>query len=196
MSIIGMDMDGVLVDWNTAWQAELILQTGKDLFGEKFVPHTWHYDKARGYTSEDIAKARAAVARDPKWWFKLNGYQFEPTHKTLADLFSRQMRGDSVYFITDRYGERAKHQTEDWLRYMGIAAPTVLISGEKGAIARALKLDYYIDDKPENLDAVDDDTKGRTRTYLMDRPWNWGSYSGNNRVTSLDEFMDYLPPLL
>jgi uncharacterized HAD superfamily protein len=70
---------------------------------------------------------------------------------------------------------------------------TVLISSEKGLCARALNLDYYIDDKWENC--VDVGMESNTKVYLLDRPWNQSEYNViggfvDYRVNTVGEFWE------
>jgi hypothetical protein len=66
-----------------------------------------------------------------------------------------------VFFITQRpatRGQTVQRQTQYWLRQQGFDLPSVLvIGGSRGAAAGALRLDYHVDDSPQNcLDVVSD----------------------------------------
>jgi hypothetical protein len=74
-----------------------------------------------------------------------------------------------VFFITQRpatVGQTVQRQTQQWLRQQGFDLPSVLvISGSRGAAAGAIRLDYHVDDSPQNcLDVVSD---SRARPILI-----------------------------
>ena len=59
-----------------------------------------------------------------------------------------------VFFITQRPatdGDTVQRQTQRWLVEQGFDLPSVLvIAGSRGAAAAALRLDYHVDDSPQN----------------------------------------------
>jgi hypothetical protein len=59
-----------------------------------------------------------------------------------------------VFFITQRpftEGETVQRQTQRWLVAQGFDLPTVLVlSGSRGAAAKAIRLDYHVDDNSQN----------------------------------------------
>ena len=59
-----------------------------------------------------------------------------------------------VFFITQRPGtdgDTVQRQTQHWLVAQGFDLPSVLvIAGSRGAAAAALRLDYHVDDSPQN----------------------------------------------
>jgi hypothetical protein len=66
-----------------------------------------------------------------------------------------------VFFITQRPatdGDTVQRQTQRWLIAQGFDMPSVLvIGGSRGAAAGALRLDYHVDDSPQNcLDVLSD----------------------------------------
>lgn len=168
---IGVDVDGVLADFNTPFIEYVVAVIGVDRFPARpFEPTTWDYPEQYGYSSDDVSRVWETIKGDTKFWRTLPKYE-----TTLRDIealrFQRDVCDDDVYFITARPGRLAKWQTERWLACHGFDSPTVLISGDKALCASALALDVYIDDKPENVVSVLTDCL-RTSVYLMDRPWN------------------------
>jgi 5'(3')-deoxyribonucleotidase len=181
---IGVDIDGVLADFNSTYVERVIAITGRDLFPPRpFAIPCWDYAPIYGYTKEEEKLAWVSIIEDPTFWAKLSPYaDTEDSIKFLVRLIAE---GHDVYFVTARPGLNSKKQTEDWLRRMGMPSPTVLISHSKGLCADALKLDAYIDDRWEN--AVDVVTRG-VKTFLLDRPWNSvqdAAQRGIVRVTSV-----------
>lgn len=187
---IGIDVDGVLADFNQDFIQTVIDATGKDLFPPRpFDIPCWDYPEHYGYTAADTKHVwQDVIIPDPTFWVSLEPYP--GTEAALQLLKDRDDEHDEVYFITARPGTFPKHQTEVWLRaHHGDFnwRPTVLISGMKGQCAEALRLDKYIDDRSENVLDVSRECKG---TYLMTRPWNKDldcEKYGITRVTSIEE---------
>jgi uncharacterized HAD superfamily protein len=198
---IGVDIDGVLADFNTSFIKRVIEVTGRDLFPTRpFDIPTWNYPEHYGYTSKEVSAVWDSIKKDAIFWRAL--FPYSEAKQALAYLGSRQnIYGDEVYFITARPGILAKRQTEEWLvgqiamtGYYGQTMPTVLISSQKGLCAKALDLDLYIDDRMENvLDVYE--RAPLCCTLLFDQPWNQtpDEDPAFTRVTSvvrgLDEFI-------
>lgn len=167
---VGFDVDGVFAYFEGALEDLLVKMTGKNLFpprDPRGVP-VWNWAQFYGYTDEEVAAAFKHIAETPGFWFHLEEMpHLDELRKSWHDLYFDA----DVYFVTNRAGISAKTETEAWLETRGIPRPTVLISGAKGDIAKALKLDYYIDDHYDN--AVDVFTKSpTTKNYLLNRTYN------------------------
>jgi 5'(3')-deoxyribonucleotidase len=170
---LGIDVDGVLADFNTAFIAYVIKVTGVDFFPARpFDIPCWNYPQYYGYSEKQVTAVWDVVKQDGRFWRTLPTYP--NSRLSLNRLIDCGLRGDDVYYITNRMGVTPKCQTERWIRMLGYAYPTVLITGDKAGAARVLELDAYIDDKWENCDAVSKTVyRGiRVRTFLLDRPWN------------------------
>lgn len=183
--------DGVLADFASALQRVTVETTGKNLFepGDAINPPDWNWFTTRGYTSAEMAPVFAAIAESPDFWMSLREtLDCSTLRMVILDL----QRWHSVYFVTARQGDDAKWQTEQWLKlHLGIDLPTVLISGEKGLVAKALKLDCYIDDNLENIRAVCE-WSSATRAYLLNKSYNQDSPPDTRytRVGTLGQFFD------
>lgn len=191
---IGVDIDGILADFNTAYIQRCIDVCGVDLFPERpFEIPCWEYPQHYGYSNEAIKAVWAGIKTDPTFWERLPAYDY--TADVLFYLRKCGVRGDDVYFITDRPGIDAKGQTERWLKAFdvtnrGVSHPTVLISGKKGWIANGLGLDVYIDDKVENCESVVKESPA-TRTLMLTQGWNKGrDVTGAERVDRVVGFAD------
>ena len=175
MSVIrvGFDMDGVLADFAGAFR-----EVEKRLFG---AASTVVADAPEVEARQDEAVARHGVAietrrrRDAIWKAIRDTRDFWTTLKPhdpgavrrIHDLMIRH--GLEVVFITQRpstVGQTVQRQTQFWLRQQGFDLPSVLvIGGSRGAAAAAVRLDYHVDDSPQNcLDIVSD---SRARPILI-----------------------------
>lgn len=167
---VGVDIDGVLANFNESMIERVIKVTGRDLFPARpFDIPCWDYPQFYGYTAEENTRVWTDIIADPRFWRSLPKYP--TTREDLHYLSQLAARGDEVYFITSRPGTFPKTQTEHWLQLHGYQhLPTVLISSEKGECCHALKLDYYIDDRWENCINVTD--RSNAQVSLVDRGWN------------------------
>ena len=185
---IGLDIDGVLADFNTPFIALMKESAGRDLFPPDYWPHTWNYPEALGYTSAEVSAVWEHIKANGVFW------QYLPMLPGLSQFYKWFYSGGAsadvheFYFVTSRMGRRVKLQTENWLDVRVGRGLTVLISSEKGAIAKALKLDFYVDDRAENIADVIEKSPS-TRAFLLDSPWNQHMDVGT-RIYALSEFLD------
>lgn len=181
--ILGFDVDGVLADFNTSFIQKVIAVTGKDLFPPRpFDIPTWNYPEHFGYTKADTTATWNDIRSDSGFWSGLNAYpDVVPIIRWLSKLTDYDQA--DVYFITNRMGIAAKAQTELWLGARGVDSPTVILSADKGGIAKALNLDFYVDDKNENCADVAVNSP-HTKTFMLAQPWNQ-EVRGVPRITAL-----------
>ena len=180
---IGIDVDGILARFTTAYQRLVVEVAGVDLFkpGDATDPPCWSWPEYRGYDKKVISEVWSRIKTSHDFWMGLSEL---PDCCTLRTLILDLQRWHEVYFVTSRVGKDVKWQTEQWLMlHLQIDQPTVLISSEKGLVAKALKLDVYVDDNADNVNDVilrtDPTVAGmavpgsyRTRTYLVDKSYN------------------------
>lgn len=197
---VGFDIDGVLANFAKTYQNLVVKTTGRDLFqpGDAENPPCWDWPEYRGYTTEEMKAVWAALRRDDAFWLNLE--PFEDNVSSLRQMLRELERKHEVYFVTSRSGMSPKRQSKVWLyerlHYFEIGGePTVLISGEKGEVAHALKLDAYVDDNFDNTRDVVAKSPN-TRTYLLNRSYNtgfdWIASDGPNytRIDTLGQMFD------
>lgn len=189
---IGVDIDGVLADFNTAYINLLLKLTNEDKFPARpFDIPCWFYPEHFGYSKDQISSVWDEIIINDTFWETLKPYA--DTAECIDLLHGRSIRGDYVYYITSRPGTYAKQQTENWLKVNNSLrlsgwreyVPTVIITNEKGAAAKLLDLDYYIDDKIENCEDVAS-SSSQTYIYMLDQPWNRrdSRFTGIKRISS------------
>lgn len=160
----GIDIDGVLADFVTALNDLAFRVTGKHLQNP---PLTWNYQREPGGLTPE---------EESKLWGMVQSSGFWQRIRPLASMveFGRLRKLEfyhPLYFITTRGGDYAKWETEEWLRGQDFHNPTVLISPNKGPVARGLGLTHFLDDKPENcLDVWKESPE--TKVYLLDATYN------------------------
>lgn len=174
---IGIDLDGVIVDFVPAYQQLHVELTGRDTFlpGDNIDPPSWNWPQMRGYSKGETTVVWETIKADPHFWRRLQPQR--PAYQVFSQAYERLTREHELYFITTRTGVACKRQTEEWLVNWVVGLdrqfPTVLIAQhrKKGQIAAGLGLDCYIDDNYDNAtDVVRDSPK--TRTYLLNRRYN------------------------
>lgn len=199
-SRVGMDIDGVLAQFNARYVERVVELAGEDLFGDdKFSPDfppLWAYPEVYGYSADLIAEVWRQISADRGFWLWLVAYP--DARDAISRLNAAAWAGTEVVYITSRPGRSAKVQTEEWLMKFGAIRPTVVISGRKGDVCAALDVDAYIDDKLGNVNDVVLKSPS-TRVYLLDQPWNQRDVVGNDaaredlgvvRVAKVGEFLD------
>ena len=187
--IVGVDVDGILADFNEGY-VKLLGSIAPDVkfppLGDTY-PDTWNYHLAAGVSKEQNKQSWDYIKNSETFWFDLNPY-----HNTVSFLvwlkgFSRR---HDVYFITNRMGGNAKFQTERWLHKAGFGEPTVLLSATKALACNAVEIDYYVDDKNENVRDVAQNAP-KTKCYMLQRPWN-EQINNVPRIESLHDFQNVL----
>lgn len=172
---LGFDVDGVLALFERGFERMCAAVTGKNLFpwepGSGVTdPPCWDWPQHFGYTNEEVGRVWDAIKADPQFWENLDPGDGADDLWVMMPFIEQR---HAVYFVTARVGMNVKQQTENFLRFHCAAKnPTVLISKEKGAVAKALKLDAYIDDNADNVNDVMAKTEGSTAVYLLDRAYN------------------------
>lgn len=198
MSKLGIDIDGVLADFNSAYIDLCIKIAGRDLFPARpFEIPCWSYPEFYGYTKEEVGKVWKHINEAEYFWQKLPAYP--GTEGVMRQLYQAR-HSHAYYFITTRPGQSAKYQTEEWLEDRMYAdswgfdyfTPTVLISAKKGPIALGLDLDAFIDDKVENCVDVATYCGLGCKVYMLNQPWNrdFTDLRSIKRVDTVEQFLE------
>jgi hypothetical protein len=180
---IGIDMDGVLADFVHGFN-HLV----KAMYGITLPYPAPVWDWAEGVlTKAQIDAMWDSIRKDT---FLVSLLPLPGAPDALQRLNTLGRNGHDVYFITSRVGSVAKPWTEFWLISHGMDLPTVIITRDKGPVAKALGLDIFVDDKPENNREVIA-ASPTTQTYLPTHLYNeWADRSYGIRVKDLNEVLD------
>lgn len=172
--VYGVDVDGVLADFNNTFSELLISSTRENRLPAGYwtdpdYPPVWQWPQHFGYSNEQIDRAWEVVEAT-RFWNTL-----EPL-KGIRDIHHLPP-GSRVYFITSRVGPTALKQTQLWLQsrlssaFVNRHEYSAIISSNKAASALALRLDFYIDDHPHNVNTVVGWVPD-CAVYLLDAPYN------------------------
>ncbi len=162
---IGFDLDGVLADFARAFR-----ETEERVFGpgpgitpgppEKEEEAQEAAADAEGTGAASGARRPSRRHRDEIWSAIQASANFWETLKPIdqggvARIHELMLRHKwEVFFVTQRpatSGDTVQRQTQRWLVAQGFDLPSVLVlGGSRGAAARALRLNYHVDDSPQN----------------------------------------------
>jgi len=159
---IGIDVDGVLADFRTAFRAAAMrcLRRSIDDAGPDDPKASQALDQ------DDVRKGWEWIARAPNWWMTLQPYEADQ----IAALYetARAARWE-VFFMTNRppsAGDTPQFQTQWWIEQHGFYLPAVMtVPGSRGDIANGLRLDLVIDD--QLLNCVEVVSSSTTKGVLM-----------------------------
>ncbi|HSL24320.1 MAG TPA: hypothetical protein VK886_22490 [Vicinamibacterales bacterium] len=188
---VGLDMDGVVADFRSAFRDAVGALPGiRDLSDLQ----------AGTLDAAEVKRAWKIVSAQPNWWMSLR--PFEPDQITRLYTLARHWKWE-VFFLTRRPasdGDSVQFQTQWWLEQYGFYLPSVLtVPGSRGEIANALRLDIVVDDQP--LNCVEVISASPTKAVLMLRDQSAQAERaraldrGIGVVASLQEAIDVLERL-
>jgi hypothetical protein len=157
---IGIDVDGVIADFRTAFHAAAVRCLRRD------VADSDDLETVGPLSPDDVRKVWDYIARTQNWWMDVPAY--EPDQ--IARLYSlTRAVGWEVFFMTKRppsAGDSVQFQTQWWIERFGFYLPAVLtVPGSRGDIANGLRLDMIIDDQV--LNCVEVISASPTKALLM-----------------------------
>ena len=169
-------MDGVLADFAAAFRDHGTRLFGPDVPVNRHIGHRRlpgdqpETEEARQAAAEEAVEKEArasieharelrrrddriwqAIESTPDFWTTLKPIEEDTVRRIHALMLRHRWE---VFFITQRpftAGETVQRQTQRWLVAQGFDLPSVLvISGSRGAAAKAIRLDYHVDDNSQN----------------------------------------------
>ena len=156
---LGIDVDGVVADFQSAFRALAERELG--------LPAS---DVETELPKSDVDRLWRVVADTTNWWLDVPAY--EPDQ--IMRLYAQARTGRwEVFFMTSRppsAGDSVQLQTQVWLERQGYFLPSVLTtpSGARGEVARSLRLDLAVDDRMVNcLEIV---SASNSKALMMLRP--------------------------
>jgi hypothetical protein len=167
---IGFDLDGTLANFSDAFHAVEARLFGASSHTDAGQPEKEREEEPgseederrsgddRRKVQRQVIEGRrqrdaiwSAIRKTPDFWTHLE--PLDPTAVRRIHEMTLRHKWE-VFFITQRPytdGDTVQRQTQHWLVAQGFDLPSVLvISGSRGAAAAALRLDYHVDDSPQN----------------------------------------------
>jgi hypothetical protein len=141
---IGLDLDGVVADFRTAFLDAAANLLGPDAIRLPSAP----LPDLNAVSAADAKRVWRAITDTPNWWLGLRPY--EPAQIARLYELARRYRWE-VSFLTSRIptaGDSVQFQSQTWLETYGFYMPAVVtVPGSRGEIANALRLDVVVDDQ-------------------------------------------------
>ena len=179
---VAFDIDGVLADFRTAFQA------AADQAGIGNRPQPSESSPIDPLSSREIKEIWTHVKRSNNWWTRLRAY--EPEQLVRLYELARRHKWE-VVFMTRRPstdGDPVQFQTQWWIEQHGFYYPAVVtVPGSRGELANALRLDVIVDD--QLLNCVDVVGGSTAKALLLLR-------EGHDRATEGHALHRYLLSLL
>lgn len=189
---IGLDVDGVLADFRTAFReaASGLAADDRDL----------NVVSPASLSDRELKRAWKAVSAIPNWWLNLRAFEPEQIRRLYG--MTRQLKWE-VFFLTKRPrtdGDSVQFQTQWWLEHHGFFLPSVLtVPGSRGEIANALHLDIVVDDLHLNCVEVISASPAKALLLLRDQQARVERERAINRgigvVASVEEALNVLERL-
>ena len=177
MHKVGIDIDGCLADWNSAF-AKILNEVCPHVHipvENPYFPKVWAWPDYYGVTANQLYEAWKRVKSSSMFWNALD--PLPGAVDAISRLNQLAASGDDIYFLTNRVGYKCKIQTERWLEVMGMEYPTVLIIADKLSVIRALEIQIFIDDRLATINDVaraaeEESLPVQWHIYLKDCPYN------------------------
>lgn len=171
MNKLAIDVDGVIANFTDAYAHYLFKETGV-IFpkASNEWPEEWFWERSAGVTAAQEKKVWGDhILSSRTFWQDLR--PVESAQEAIYRLNRMSQNGDEVSFITNRPGTQSKYQTEKFLYGLGMNYPTVIVAADKLPILKAMKIEFFIDDRPDTVQEVGLDASVG-RIYLKDAPYN------------------------
>jgi hypothetical protein len=187
---IGVDIDGVLADFRTAFHQAAFRSIRHDV-----------KDIQDPKTSEllddrDVRRVWDYISRTTNWWMELQAY--EPDQIARFYDLTRAARWE-VFFVTNRppsAGDAVQFQTAWWLERHGFYLPAVVtVPGSRGELANALRLDLLIDDLLRNCIDVVSGSASKAILMLRDEVDGPRQQATSRGIGVVSAMADVLPVL-
>ena len=187
---LGIDVDGVVADFRTAFRtlAERELGIAAD-------------DVESELSKADVERLWRSVGAAVNWWVGLPAY--EPDQ--IQRLYSLARRGRwEIFFMTSRpasAGDAVQLQTQVWLERHGFFLPAVLTApaGARGELCRSLRLDLALDDRMVNCMEIISASNSKALMVMRGTPDAGARESAESRgigvVTTLADGLDAIERL-
>lgn len=183
---LGIDLDGVLADFVTAFTVEAVALGLTDKVLRTSEQLAWKFP----YDTDAVWRR---IDDTPNWWIGVPLLASDDEMEALNALVDEH----ELYFVTSRFAPlghmSAAEQTRRWLLLNGVrVSRSNVVAGRginKGYVYRGLGVDLAIDDNPSVLADVDAHAP-HTKVVMRRHPYNAHLADTYACVDSLGEFME------
>jgi hypothetical protein len=179
LMVIGVDLDGVLANFNAAYTKLIKDFTGIELpkDGPDY-PTSWCYEREAGVTKAQEDRIwKEGILSSPTFWYQLPAYAHTPNA-----LYRLLTSFKPVYFITSRSGKNCQAQSAAWVRDQWFSYSKSLVQPlpavcvvpshkNKIDVLKGLAVTHYIDDRLDTMYLMATQ-RLNTKLFLLDQPWN------------------------
>lgn len=190
--VVSSDTDGVLANWVKGY-----LKVFNSKYGTHITESQWRDEPFKGpdplMTKAQFEEAFDDMLKIPEFYLSLDPYKnvdFDAINQDLKNSLY------NFYVVTVRVNLTADQGITDttqllsrWIHKVGVPLVTGCNAGaeDRPKLLEQLGVDYHLDDYIKQVEAIN--KHGKTKAYLMDRPWNKQYDVGDLRVKSFDEFL-------
>lgn len=193
LPVISSDTDGVLANWVAGF-----LGVFNELNGTSITEDQWLNDEPWKLENPLMTKGQFETAYDamlkiPEFYLHLEPYSNIDFMAINNDLENALYNFYVVTMRTNLLAEKGITDTTQllsrWVRKTGIQLITGCNSGgeNRPKLLEELGVEYHLDDYIKQVEKIN--KHGKTKAYLMDRPWNRQYDVGDLRVYTFDEFL-------
>ena len=157
---VGLDLDGVLADFNFAVRSKFNIQNE---------PNSWYYSYKFNKELWEAVKSDKSFWLDMPAYFDGSRLPFEP-----------------VCYVTHR--SVPKEWCEEWIEKNNFpCVPVHVVNGSKVEVLKNARVEIFVEDKYDNFVELNDNG---VFTYLYSQPWNQRYNVGHRRINSLKEIVE------
>lgn len=191
--VVSCDTDGVLANWVEGFLAVFNKKYGQNLTHDQWVnDEPWKLDPPL-MTKDQFEETYDAMLHIPEYYLGLKPYD-DVDFKQINEDLEKALY--NLYIVTVRVNLLAPKGITDttqllrrWVSNNELSNVAGCNAGaeDRPALLEQLGADFHIDDYIQHV--IDINKRGKTKAYLMDRPWNRHFKVGNLRVYSFEEFL-------
>mgnify|MGYP001606332982 CR=1 FL=1 len=169
---VAIDIDGVMADFCGGF-TEVAVSLGIIPHGWKTSQQVkWDFDFPVHKVWEELSGNRM------NWWMRL----MPLVNDEEIDIINDLIRNHDVFFVTNRTpvrGLASNDQTRLWLEGIGLRTERVFVTDDKAYVCKLFNIEYVLEDKPANLQAIEE--AGIPHVYARRWDYNkqWEPYVEN-----------------
>jgi Uncharacterized conserved protein len=166
---VGIDLDGVVYPWHETIHRYFVENKGY----EKDIKEFWLKDK---HLITDYYVTIPFL------------YNNTTPRKDVLEYLPKIAELGEIYYITSRHPDLWQVTKKFFQFYDLPFKENVIFDGDKATQVRLLKIDYFLDDMPKNIDSL----SGITNAYLFHCVHNLEQREGYKTVANMKEFYNIL----